>query len=73
MVLSSETASILIRTIWACCNLSNTRSITTIHPRVDRVPVTEALRQATLFATVIGDVQDHVQHIQAVQANVAAL
>ena len=43
------------------------------HAGVDRVPVAEALRQATPFSTVFSDVQDRVEHLQIGQADVAAL
>ncbi len=44
-----------------------------IHTGVDRVPVAEACGQATLFAALLGHVQDRVQHSQIGQAHVAAL
>jgi len=44
-----------------------------IHPRVDCVPATEALRMTTPFAALFGNVQHRVQHLQIAQANIAAL
>lgn len=44
-----------------------------IHPRVDGVPATEALRKTTLFAALFRNVQPRIQHLQIAQANVAAL
>src|ERR1700761_2164512 len=35
-----------------------------IHPRVDRVPAAETLRQTAPFATLLGHIQHRVQHLQ---------
>lgn len=65
-VLSSETASILMRTICSRCSSA-------IHPRIDRVPVAETFRQPTPFAAMLCNVKDRVQHISVRHAYVAAL
>ena len=44
-----------------------------IHPRIDRVPITETLWQAAPLAAMLGNVKDRVQHLQVRHANVAAL
>ena len=44
-----------------------------IHAGVDGVPVAEPLGQAAPFATLLGDIQDRLQHPQIGQAHVAAL
>jgi len=43
------------------------------HPHVDRVPVTEPLRQAAPLAAVLGDVEDGVEHLQVQQTDVSPL
>ncbi len=43
------------------------------HPRVDRVPVAEAFREAAPFAAVLRHVEDGVEHAQVRQADVAPL
>lgn len=43
------------------------------HSGVDRVPVAEALWQTAPFATVLGHVQDGIEHLEIGQADVAAL
>ena len=43
------------------------------HARVDRVPIAEPLGQTTPLASMFGDVQDRVKHLQIRQADVAAL
>jgi len=45
----------------------------TIHASIDGVPVAEPLGQTTPFATLLGDVQDGVEHVQIVERYVAAL
>jgi len=65
-VLSSEIASILMRTICSRCSSA-------IHPRIDRVPVAETFRQPTPFAAMLCNVKDRVQHISVRHAYVAAL
>jgi len=44
-----------------------------IHASIDGVPVAELLRQTAPFATLLGDVQDGVEHVQIVERHVAAL
>lgn len=44
-----------------------------VHARVDRVPVAEALGQPAPLAAMLGHVQDRVDHLQVVQADVATL
>lgn len=44
-----------------------------IHASIDGVPVAEPLGQPTPFATLLGDVQDGVEHVQIVERYVAAL
>ena len=44
-----------------------------IHAGVDGVPVAEPLGQTAPFATLLGDLQDRVQHAQIGQAHIAAL
>lgn len=53
--------------------VQNARLRPATHARVNRVPVAEALGQATPFAAVLGDVQDGIQHLQIREADVAAL
>ena len=44
-----------------------------IHARIDRVPVAEPLGQPAPFASLLGDVQDGVEHLQIVECHVATL
>jgi len=44
-----------------------------IHPRVDRMPVTEAPGQTPPFATVLGHIQNRVQYLKIGDAYVPAL
>ena len=44
-----------------------------IHPRIDRMPVTEVLGQPAPFAAVFGHIQDRVKHLKIGDAHVAAL
>ena len=45
----------------------------TIHASIDGVLVAEPLGQTAPFATLLGDVQDGVEHVQIVERHVAAL
>jgi hypothetical protein len=44
-----------------------------IHPRVNRVPVTETFRQTSPLAALFGHIQDRVQDNQILESNIAAL
>lgn len=44
-----------------------------VHARVDRVPIAEALGQSAPFATVLGHIEDGVDHLQVAQTDIAAL
>ena len=44
-----------------------------VHTSVNGVPVSEALGQAAPLATVLGDIQNRVQHRQVGQAHIAPL
>jgi hypothetical protein len=78
MVLSSDTASILMRHDLGLLQLlehpvEHAALGPAVHARVDGVPVAKALGQAAPLATEFGNVQDGVQHTQIGQADVAAL
>lgn len=45
----------------------------TVHARVDRVPATETCRQAAPFTSVLGNIEDRVEHLQVRQAHIAPL
>ncbi|OLI61044.1 hypothetical protein IXO159_18700, partial [Xanthomonas oryzae pv. oryzae] len=65
LVESSETASILMRTIWQVCNWVNAR--------VHRMPVAKALGQTAPFAAMLCDVKKGVDYLQVGHADIAAL
>lgn len=44
-----------------------------VHPRVDRVPSAETLRQSAPLAAMLGEVKNRIEHLQVRQADVAAL
>ena len=44
-----------------------------IHPRVDRVPAAETLRQTAPFAALLRDIQHRVQHLQVAQTHIPTL
>ena len=44
-----------------------------IHTRVDGMPVAKALRQAAPLASLLGDVQDSVEHLEVANADIAPL
>jgi hypothetical protein len=44
-----------------------------VHPCVDCVPASEALRQTAPFAALLSYIQHRVQHLQITQTHVAAL
>jgi hypothetical protein len=44
-----------------------------VHPGVDRVPIAEALGQATPLAAVLCNVQDRIQDLQVGKADIASL
>lgn len=44
-----------------------------VHPRVDRVPAAETWRQTAPFTSVLGNIEDRVEHLQVRQAHVALL
>ena len=43
-----------------------------VHTSINGVPVAEPLGQTAPFATLLGDVQDGVEHVQIVEHHVAA-
>ena len=43
-----------------------------VHARIDRVPVAETLREAAPLAAVVRDVQDRVDHLKAGKRNIPA-
>lgn len=45
----------------------------TIHARINRVPVAEALRQAAPFATIFCDKQNRVDDLKIAERDIAAL
>jgi hypothetical protein len=77
MVLSSETASIRMRTTcsrWSPSNLVEHPSLgPTMHAGVDRVPVAEPLGHAAPLAAVLGHVQHGIDRLQVNHADIAAL
>src|ERR1700751_1936107 len=44
-----------------------------IHPRVDRVPAAETLRQPAPFAALLSHIQNSVQHLQIAQTHIPTL
>ena len=44
-----------------------------VHARVDRVPVAKALWQSAPLASLFGDIEDRVDDLKVVQADIAAL
>ena len=44
-----------------------------IHPRVDRVPAAETLRQTAPFAALLSNIQNRVQHLQIAQTHIPTL
>jgi hypothetical protein len=44
-----------------------------IHSRVDRVPAAESLRKTPPFASLLGNIQYRVQHLQVAQLHVSTL
>jgi hypothetical protein len=44
-----------------------------VHARVYRVPITKALGQAAPLATLFSHVQNSIQYVQIVQADIATL
>jgi hypothetical protein len=44
-----------------------------VHPRIDRMPAPEALRQTAPFTALFRDKQHCIQHLQVAQTHVAAL
>ena len=44
-----------------------------IHPRVDRVPAAETLRQTAPFATLLSNIQNRVQHLKIAQTHIPTL
>src|SRR5665213_3251832 len=42
-------------------------------PRINRVPISESLWQATPFAAVLSDVENGVEHLQIREAHISAL
>src|SRR5258707_9620130 len=44
-----------------------------IHPRVDRVPAAETLRQTPPFAALLSNIEHRVQHLQVAQAHIPTL
>ena len=45
----------------------------TIHPRVDRMPVTKSLRQRAPLAAVLCHIEDRVNHVEILVRDVAVL
>ena len=78
LVLSSDTASSLMRTIWERCNCSKTRSRTprlgpAIHAGVDVVPVAKPLRKTSPLAAMFGHIKNGIEDLQIGEADVATL
>src|SRR3954462_3111430 len=68
MVLSRETASILMRhdlLLLQLCEhaIENAALGPPIHPRVNGVPISETLGQSAPFAAMLGDVKDGIENL----------
>lgn len=44
-----------------------------VHARIDGVPVAELLGETAPFASLLGNIQDGVEHLQIVECDIAAL
>src|SRR5262249_22027149 len=44
-----------------------------IHARIDRMPIPKSLRQRPPFTSVLGDIQDRVDHVEVLMRHIAAL
>jgi hypothetical protein len=53
--------------------IQNAASGPAVHPRVNRMSSTEALRQSAPLAAMLGDIENRIEHLQVRQADVAAL
>src|ERR1700754_2945197 len=55
------------------CAIQHSAFGPTVHPSIDRVPPSKALRQTTPLATMLGNIKNCIQHSKVRHADVATL